>query len=179
MGQITTFTGASGTGKDSIARALGFSYVTSTTTRGPRPSDNPGEYEYLEQEDFHYEEEAWNAFLWVTTHGGNYYGTKYEPINNALSRSENSTMILVPEVLPLLLAYVGKEKVMPFYIHSPGEAILRTRMEQRGDSNTSIDRRLKESRNWDEEAEKSGIPYTFITNNGMIEEAVEMVRKYL
>ena len=75
MGQIISLTGASGAGKDVIARALGFSYVTSTTTRLPRPTDRLGEYEFLEMEEFK-ELQAWGAFAWDDEYSGNSYGTK-------------------------------------------------------------------------------------------------------
>ena len=179
MGKIISFTGASGSGKSTIAQALGFPFVRSSTTRPPRPSDNPGEYEYMEQEDFHHEEEAWNSFIWVTTYGKNYYGTKYEPVDRALASKENSVILLVPEVLHMLLSYVGREKVLPFYIRTPEEAILRSRLEKRGEAAENIEWRLKESKDGDARAEKSNISYIFITNNGTIEEAVAQVRKYL
>ncbi len=183
MGKILTFTGASGSGKSSIAKSLGFSLVLSTTTRAPRPSDLPGEYEYIDSKYFDSKSfdsvEARNDFLWIKEYGGNYYSTRYDSINLALSRPENFIMIIVPEVLPMLLDYAGKEKVLPFYIRSPDEAVLRSRLETRGELEDSIERRLKGSRDWDLQAEGSGIPYIFITNNGAIEEAVGQVRKYL
>ena len=75
--------------------------------------------------------------------------------------------------------YAGKEKVLPFYIRSPDEAVLRSRLEKRGEREDSIERRLKESKDWDVQADESGIPYFYITNNGTLEEAVGQVKKYL
>ena len=178
MGKILTFTGASGSGKSSIAKSLGFPLVLSTTTRAPRPSDLLGEYEYLDIKNFDFTE-ANNDFLWIKEYGGNYYSTRYDSINRALNSPENFIMILVPEVLPLLLDYAGKEKVLPFYIRSPDEAVLRSRLEKRGEREDSIERRLKESRDWDVQADESGIPYFYITNNDALEEAVGQVKKYL
>ena len=179
MGKIVTFTGASGAGKSTIAQALGFPFVLSTTTRTPRVSDLPGEYEYIEIDDNVWEENGWNAYLWIEPHAKYYYGTKREVVDRAMQDPGTSMMILIPKVLPKLLTYTGIEKVLPFYIRSPEEATLRTRMRQRGETNDSIELRLDESRKWDEQAEKSGIPYIFITNNSTIEEAVEQVRGYL
>ena len=178
MGKILTFTGASGSGKSSIAKSLGFPLVLSTTTRAPRPSDLLGEYEYLNIKNFDFTE-ANNDFLWIKEYGGNYYSTRYDSINLALSHPENFIMILVPEVLPLLLDYAGKRKVLPFYLRSPDEAVLRSRLEKRGEREDSIERRLKESKDWDVQADESGIPYFYITNNGALEEAVGHVKKYL
>jgi len=183
MGKILTFTGASGSGKSSIAKSLGFPLVLSTTTRAPRPSDLPGEYEYLDRKYFDSNSfnpvEARNDFLWIKEYGGNYYSTRYDSINRALNSPENYIMILVPEVLPPLLDYAGKEKVLPFYIRSPDEAVLRSRLEKRGEREDSIERRLKESKDWDMQAGESGIPYFYITNNDALEEAVGQVKKYL
>ena len=179
MGKIVTFTGASGAGKSTIAQALGFPFVLSTTTRTPRVSDLPGEYEYIEIDDNVWEENGWNAYLWIEPHAGNYYGTKREVVDRALQDPGISMMILIPKVLPKLLNYTGTEKVLPFYIRSPEESILRARMQQRGDANANIELRLQQSQAWDDQAQKSGIPYIFITNNSTIEEAVEQVRGYL
>lgn len=178
MGQIITFTGVSGAGKSTIAESVGFPFVPSTTTREPRTSDLPEEYEYLERADFDHEK-AWDAFLWVNEYDGNCYGTKSEMVDNALAGPGTYTMILVPRVLPLLLDYAGTDKVLSLYILSPPEEMLRSRMERRGNTPDSIERRLNETRAWDEQAGKSTIPYTFITNNGTIEEAVAQVKKYL
>ena len=178
MGKIITFTGVSGAGKSTIVKSLGFPLILSTTTRESRPSDLPGEYEHLEPEDFDHEK-AWNAFLWVNEYDGNSYGTKSEMVDQALAGPGTYTMILVPRVLPLLLDYAGPNKVLPFYIRSPPEEILLSRMEQRGNTPDSIERRLRETRAWDEQAGKSAIPYTFITNHRTIEEAVVQVKKYL
>ena len=175
MGQIITFTGVSGAGKSTIVEILGLPLILSTTTREPRASDLPEEYEYLEHGDFDHDK-AWKAFLWVNEYGGNGYGTRSEVVDRALNSQGTYAMVLVPQVLPLL-DYAGANNVLPFYILSPPEEILRSRMEQRGNTSDSIERRLRESRAWDEQAGKSAIPYTFITNHGTIEEAVEQVKK--
>ena len=179
MGRIITFTGASGAGKSTIAQALGYPFVLSTTTRTPRDSDLPGEYEYLELDDMVWEEKGWNNYLWIEPHAKHYYGTKREVVDRALQAPDLSVMILIPKVLPRLLNYAGTEKVLPFYVRSPEETILRARMQQRGETNNTIELRLNESRKWDQEAEKSEIPYIFITNNGTIEAAADQVRSFL
>ena len=69
--------------------------------------------------------------------------------------------------------------MLPFYIRSPPEQLLRARLEKRGETSETIERRMKESRNWGGQAERSDIPYVFITNNGTIDEMAEQVRKCL
>lgn len=176
--KILSFTGSSGTGKSTLAKALGFPFVLSTTTRASRPSDNPGEYEYVTN-DYFDEMKRCKGFIWSIPFGGSWYGTKYQPVNHALMSQDYSLMILVPEVVPKLLHYAGTDAVLPFYIRSPLEEVLRSRLEKRGESSETIERRLQESKRWDSETESSEIPYVFITNNGTIEGAVEQVRKYL
>ena len=176
MGQIITLTGAPGTGKTTIAKHMGYPLVQSTTTREPRASDLPGEYEYLERADFDHDQ-AWGAFLWGLEYDGNHYGTKSEVVDKALASSGTHTMILVPEVVPQLLNYAGTKKVLPIYILSPLEEVLRSRMKNRGDKPESIERRLRESKTWDGQAGRLAIPYFFITNQRTIEEAVEDIKR--
>ncbi len=181
--KIITFTGVSGTGKTTIANQLlkdenNFHLVTSTTTRKARPSDLSGEYEYLNLEGFQTARTE-SAFIWCAEHGGNHYGTRYKFIDNALTAPYTSIMILVPEVLPILLDYAGKN-VLPFYVRSPSESDLRTRLAVRGEPQESIEKRLQQSKAWESNAENSGIPYKFITNlNGKLDEALEQVKKHL
>lgn len=187
--QIFTFTGASGSGKSTLVKFLlqekGYKLILSSTTRQPRASDLPGEYEYLDAAEFIdgaglvHNEKISGDFLWTKEYAGNHYGTRKEVVDKALQSPYVSMMILVPEVLPYLLGYAGKEKVLPFYIRSPPESILQTRLEKRGETSETIERRIEESRNWDEQAERSDIPYVFITNNGTIDEIAEQVKKYL
>jgi len=175
--KIITLTGASGAGKDTIARALGFPYIISTTTRPPRGDDCPGEYEYISSEEFNSLINL-KAFAWWHPFAGEFYGTKVEYLKAAQEAPYTSVMILIPERVRDLCKIVPADLVASFYIFSPDLAVQRTRLEQRGDSPEKIEQRLHE-RSWDAEAEKSGIPYVFITNNGTIDEAVEQVRKYL
>mgnify|MGYP001568869710 FL=1 len=187
--KILTFTGASGSGKSTLVKFLleetGYKLIISSTTRQPRGSDLPGEYEFLAAAEFTAgagpacDEKRSGDFLWIKEYAGNYYGTRKGVVDEALQWSYNPMMILVPEVLPNLMDYVGEDKVLQFYIRSPPEQLLRARLEKRGETSETIERRMKESRNWGGQAERSDIPYVFITNNGTIDEMAEQVRKCL
>ena len=177
MGKIITFTGAMGAGKDTIARLLGFPYVTSTTTRPPRTTDRPGEYEQISRDEFDRLEDA-GTFAWSQPIAEHLYGTKLEYLKAAQEVLHPSIMILVPERVRTLREFVPAELITSFYIVSPDLAVQRTRLEQRGDHPDKIEQRLPE-RNWDAEARQSNLPYIFITNNGTIDEAVEQVKRYL
>ena len=177
MGKIITFTGASGTGKDTIARSLGFPYITSTTTRPLREDDRPGEYELVSHEDFNRLINR-NAFAWWQPFADELYGTKVDYLKAAPEAPYTSVMILIPERVRDLREFVPVDLITSFYILSPDSAELRARLEKRGDRAEKIERRLQE-RSWDEQAMRSDIPYVFITNNGTIDEAVEQVKGYL
>ena len=173
---LLTLTGESGTGKSTIARSLlqlrGFQVITSSTTRAARPSDLPQEYEYLSQTAFEQLNEE-NIFLWTIPYAGHHYGTRQAYIDQALSSEGVSLLILVPKVVPLLVAYTNK--VIPFFIRTPPEAILRERMLCRGDAPENIEKRLQHLGIWEKEAEEQERFYRFITNEGPIEDAVAQI----
>ncbi|HLD79486.1 MAG TPA: hypothetical protein VJA18_02915 [Candidatus Nanoarchaeia archaeon] len=181
--KIITITGASGTGKSTLAGELIknselFQFLTSTTTRPARETDHPREYEHVTPNQF-----SWLAlgdeFAWHQEFAGEWYGTKSAYLAVAQSAAYTSLMILIPERVKTLREHVSPDLIISFYIVSPPEsATQRSRLEQRGDTAQRIEQRLRE-REWDAEAASSGIPYLFITNNGTIEEAVEQIRKYL
>lgn len=178
--KIVTFTGASGTGKSTLVKELlkepaAFRLVTSTTTRPPRDSDLSGEYEYWTPQQM--EADA-SLFIWRTEYAGNFYGTRYRVLEDALKLPQTSLMILVPEVLPTLLAYLP-HKVLPLYVRAPPEDLLRVRLLRRGDEPESIERRLQTISDWERQATEGKIPYRMITNNGTIDEAVKQVKQEL
>lgn len=178
--KIVTFTGVSGSGKSTIVKELlkdfeRFRLVTSTTTRSPRDSDLPGEYEYWTPQQM---EKGASLFIWKTEYAGNCYGTRYRMLNDACELPQTSLMILVPEVLPVLLAYLPQQ-VLPFYVRAPDTDLLRLRLLRRGDDPESIERRLQTISDWERQATEGKIPYRMITNNGTIDEAVKQVKREL
>lgn len=100
-------------------------------------------------------------------------------IDDALISPAASVMILVPETVPLLRGYTGDNAVLSFYVQSPAAAILRQRMEQRGDSEANIAQRLSKDDVWESVARSSGIPYIYVRNDGKLEETVKSVKQYL
>ncbi|OGY97236.1 MAG: hypothetical protein A2128_01295 [Candidatus Liptonbacteria bacterium GWC1_60_9] len=189
---IVTLTGASGVGKSSIMKGalerLGPSarILESCTTRAPRPSDLPSEYRYLDSREFQ-AVRAEGRFLWTVEVHGASYGTPKIAVLAALSEPQRlSFMILVPDVLRILDAFVrnvmgadADHHLTSFFVLSPGPAELHARLVRRGDGEAAIVRRLNDCFAWEAEARASGIPYIFIENSGPLANAVRRVRSVL
>ena len=176
---IVTLTGASGTGKTTLAKRLltklnGARMLTSFTTRAARPSDLPGEYEYLSREALE-RMRADGRFQWTTDLSGTSYGTTTESLRTALEDDGSaSIMILVPETLPKLYAFadsLGKRDcIRSFFLLSPPTDVLRERMVSRGDDAASIERRLADCAEWEHVARVSDVPYDYIEDNDSLDE---------
>ena len=112
---------------------------------------------------------------------GNRYGTLKTDIEEVLSDSgRHGVMLLVPDfdypdVLPRLLEYVGPDRLLSFYVLSPGEDELRRRLARRGDEPQDIEGRIADCRDWDEKVGVSDFPYLFVRNDSVIEVAVQEV----
>lgn len=172
---IVTLTGRSGAGKGRIAKRLmelcpDISLVVSLTTRGPKPSDLPGEYRHnVPLEEF---ELRRNEFLWVTevVHG-NRYGTLRRSVDEALESRDFRLMTLVPSATETLWSYAVAQRhirippIFAYYVLGPSENEIRRRLVDRGDNTSSIEKRIVECRGWDQEARKSLQPrYRFVEN---------------
>lgn len=171
--KILTLTGASGVGKSTIVRKfLGGNregkLIRSFTTRLPRDSDIPGEYEYNLSPDVFKDKER---FLWVVQAHGNMYGTTKDSVREALLSEVPHLMILTPDAVPLLRVAAdevgGMDGIVSFYVISPDEEELRRRLRERGDADPLIEKRINDCKRWDSEALASDIPYVFIQNNEM------------
>lgn len=181
--RIITFTGASGAGKTTVARALlaqksTLKILTSTTTRKKRESDLAGEYEYVRPAKFRTMQKK-NAFLWtVETHGFS-YGTRRDFVDAALNDSSHIyLMLLVPDILPILRDY-AHGRIRHFFLTIPDPEVLRARLVGRGDGEGAVARRLADCKTWEQEARDSSTPYIFVANDGTVDEAVARVTKIL
>src|ERR1051325_91202 len=100
MTRILTLTGASGSGKSTIAKEIlkspAFSLIVSFTTRGTRPTDLNGEYKCIATDEF-LKLKSRGHFLWTMKLRGDNYGTLKYSIDLALeSHTKTSVMILIP-----------------------------------------------------------------------------------
>ena len=179
---VITISGSSGVGKTTIAQSLlkrlsNAGMVVSITTRDKRDNDNPGEYRYVSNWQFNLLDK-FGVFLWTVDIHGNKYGTLKWSVKNALKRYDNIfMMLLVPDRVKNLLEYArelgSEEFVASFYILSPSPEILKKRLQDRGDSEFEIAKRIKDCEKWDAEALASDSPYIYIRNDDKVENAVE------
>ncbi|MDO8676062.1 MAG: AAA family ATPase [Candidatus Azambacteria bacterium] len=185
---ILTITGASGVGKTTIIKKLletrpDVKLIKSWTTRGPRESDLPGEYEYnVPAEEMQILEKD---FFKIFNAHGNSYGTLKKSVVEAFLDSEPRILILVPEAVEAIRDYFSKydvylERIVSFYVLSPGEEELRRRLSGRNE--TDIQKRIDDCKKWDDAAIASDIPYIFLSNNKSvsgIDEVVGQMRVFL
>lgn len=181
---ILTATGASGSGKSTITKYLleklsGHSnLVVSHTTRQPRESDLPGEYAYLNENDFDKLKDT-GEFLWYVSVHGNRYGTTKSSVEKAFIDQSFNFMIILDNAAQELWQY-AKEKgqeshLKSFYINYPGADILRQRLKLRGDNDEEIEKRIEDCKIWDEKAKSSEAPYIFINNNTSVENSASFI----
>lgn len=186
MTHLLSFTGSSGVGKTTLARALvermpRVSMVKSYTTREKRLNDLSGEYEYISPEEYDLLATT-DVFLKPIQHVGNRYGTRKSSIDAVFAHGPHDVgiMILVPEIIPVLRNYLAaKDRIafhVPVFIVPPSEDVLRTRLVNRGDKSEDIERRLSEAVSWEAEVRASTtIPYHFIRNDGDLEGPLEKI----
>ncbi len=168
---ILSITGPSGVGKTTLMHNLLQALpnavpLASVTTRAARPTDEPGEYEYVSQAEFD-ARRARGEFLWEVHPHGKSYATAKKTVDAALASPNIFIPPLVISAVGSLLAYAktqdksGAVRAIYIWIESPEE--LRKRFYNRGDmSKEEIEGRLEECRSWNAEAKSSGLPFIFL-----------------
>ncbi len=183
---ILSLTGPSGVGKTTLLhnllRTLPNAHpLESITTRAPRSSDEPGEYRYVERGQFEAMESE-GVFLWTAHSDTNRYGTRKVIVDSALG-SGMYIPILVMQVISILYSYADrvhkKNELRLIYIHMNDEEELRKRLQERGDSAQSIERRIKECRSWHTDAKASGVPFLFLEGSLSREKLLEQSVAYM
>jgi len=164
---ILTITGPSASGKTSLARALRvrrpeINLLKSTTTRTPRPSDMPGEYEYVTESEFTEIEQS-GDFIWTVEVHGNRYGTRKSGIDEAASSGIFIAIVIVSAVVSLR-SYLGRngstESIRSVYLDIADEKMLHARLTKRGDTSEDIDIRINECKSWARQRDACDVPFT-------------------
>lgn len=93
-GLLLVVSGPSGAGKGTVCRELlkklpGLRYSISATTRPPRPGEQDGvDYYFVSLEEFERLRQAGELLEWACVYG-NWYGTPWRPVVEALGRGED------------------------------------------------------------------------------------------
>lgn len=140
--------------------------LVSYTTRAPRPSDEPGEYNYVSSEEFDRMAAA-GEFLWTANAYVNHYGTRKADIDMALESKDALFMpVLVLSAVKKLHEYANKvgkiQNLHSMYIHIADETELRSRFTERGDNPEEAEARIQECRSWNEEAKNLDVPFIWL-----------------
>lgn len=185
---MMTLSGASGTGKTTIMRALLDRIplarpLVSMTTRGPRPTDVAGEYRYVTSEEFEAMERR-DEFLWTAGVGTTRYGTLASELHKTVEHQEIVWVtILVPERVPNIRDYAraqGQEdRIRSFYIINPPEDTLRRRMRERGDTEEKIEGRIRECRDFLERARSLDVPFTWVEDENDLEKKIGTILRHI
>lgn len=186
---ILTVTAPSGVGKSTFIRALlyeggiGARMLTSTTTRAPRGTDLPLEYEYISEEEYQTLLDA-GEFLKEYGRYGNRYGTRISYFNDAaFFKSEPCVAAALPQAVPLWRELVEKGlgsyrgKIMHLYLDLADKDEHTRRLLERGEKDTQ--RFEDDLVRWKEEAVASGIPYHFLDASKSPYDMVDEVKQLL
>ena len=136
--------GSSGVGKNTVLNNIfekdkSMKNLVSYTTRAMRNGEYDGlYYHYVTKDEFLKLYDA-NEFAEMEEIHGNYYGTKFSDIENAVQSSDIYVKDLGVEGAKNMQAIVGKENVLCVFIDAPKE-VLRERLIGRGEK--EIDLRL-------------------------------------
>lgn len=178
--KIITITGASGSGKDSIANIampiLGIKEIMSTTTRKPRKGEVDGvDYIFLEKS-----EADPKLFAEYVEYAGNSYGLTKKEIESKLSEADFAFCIVEIEGVKQLTSLYGEDSIISIYIELPGEtdeeklSLMRKRMELRGDTEENINKRINNAINIDELSHHKYCRH-IITNNILEDAAKDLI----
>ncbi len=184
--RIISISGASASGKTTVARELlsslhGSLMLLSVTTRLRRPSDVPGEYQYVSQEEFDKLDRD-DSFLWSVGAHGNRYGTLRSSVEAACAGSTSIAILTIPAA-EKLAAFLTERfpgvSFSPIYLRTGDITLLEKRLRGRGDSEDDIRIRIEECKTWNELAAHSFVPFQTIDASSPLPAMVEETKKVL
>lgn len=175
-GKVIVISGPSGVGKSTITaeivKRLDAFLCISTTTRPKGKGEQDGkEYNFISKEDFK-KGIRQEKFLEYAEVFGNYYGTPWEPVEDALE--EGRTVILEVDVQGGLAVKKVYDDAELIFIIPPHENDLEERMQnrRRGEDDESKERRLQAA---SDETAKAWQYYDHMVINDNLETAVKEI----
>ncbi len=174
---IVTLTGPSAVGKGTQAKLLGAPLVRSVGTRNARPSDLPGEHVKVSKQEFE-SCRARGEFLWTVQVHGEFYATEQVAMGEAVQARDLRIMILTPNKLETVHALAAPAKVVSIFLQPPSEAELYHRLLERGESCAAAMQRIRDCRDWEDQARNLTIPVHFVPP-GTIDETHNRIKAIL
>lgn len=178
QGKLVVLSGPSGAGKTSVVNALkaepAIVFSVSATTRPMRKGEHAGvDYHFLSRKEFERRCDAGEFLEWAE-YSGNLYGTLRAPMQEAL----NAGKIFVLEIEVEGTRQIRDSAIdgLFVFITPPSEAVLRQRLESRGqNSSEDIERRLEIARR----EMKAKDLYDHVVENHELDRAVADVKRLI
>jgi len=174
--RILIATGTICAGKTTLVGRLvtenGFRVLSAITTRTPRSSDFPGEYNHLTDEEFDALDPA--DMMWSTKHGSPAarYTLLRSIVRTSIEDTQNHyTRPLSPQSAQKVMRAFGPNVVKVMYLPTPSNEELERRALERGDDPVNLSVRLNNEAGWDEFAR--GVSDFYIAESHTVEELHE------
>lgn len=142
-GRALLFVGPDGSGRNTLADAIGITLqiprVISYTTRSRRPNETEDkEYHFISEELFK-KMQTRNEFIEVVHFDGIYYGFKKEDCEELLAEAGSFFAIVSPEGCEIFKQHF--EKTLSIFVYADRETVT-NRQQERGDDPQAIERHL-------------------------------------
>ena len=177
-GLLFVLSAPSGTGKDSVIRALkergmDFHVVASVATRAPRPGESEGNpYHFVSQEEFTRLVEGDELIEHAKVHG-NWYGQPREVIRDNLSAGRD-VLLKIDVQGAATIHQKAPEAIFIFLVPSSLDELEERLTNRQTESETELTRRLADARK--ELAEQHWYDYVIVNRQGHLQEAVDLLR---
>lgn len=152
--RIVAIAGRPGTGKTTLVKAFtelvdGSGFIRGWTTRKPRDNEECGrEYDFTTPAGFRAMQEN-QELLWDFCVHGYRYGTTLKQLEEALAQFRPGLTVVSPATFTTLRRYIPQARLTCVYLESPPDQELTQRMLARGEQESSVKRRLYDSKFWD------------------------------
>ncbi|MBQ2864766.1 MAG: AAA family ATPase [Clostridia bacterium] len=175
-GLVLFVSGSSGVGKNTLIQGLlakeGYKFISSYTTRAPRESDAPNQYQYISVADFEAKIKS-NEILEYDIYNENYYGTSRKMFIDGL----NDAKVVMKDVTVLghknIVEKMGNEVNLLSVFLTADKKVLKQRLTDRGEKPEKIKARLELYKK-----EQSQIPnYDFVIKNTVYLKSLEKLEK--
>jgi guanylate kinase len=192
-GVLVVISGPSGSGKTTLMRALlasesRFQVLRSQTTRAPRSSDIPGEFDYLSNDELDLLGAQGKLLTVMKIHGVR-HSTLKEAFQRVVKLGGAGAWFIMSCTVERTIEFrrelekIGLAHILcPIFVRAPETETLRRRLIARGEATEIVERRLVECADWEKSARETEM-YSFVENtehgSGSVESAVKKVKEII